>query len=158
MGPNFEFFGPKTQCGPNSDPCRVSLHSIRLPSSCRPCIFWRYIFCISIIFAQVCSSQRRKRRVHINIYKSFVSVDLWNAHTSETVQRRCHKISVFMCNFSSSHGSNIFRVSYPLALSQCNIYQKMSMQLQALSNGQWIWILTFITKKPARMISISNFF
>ena len=42
MGPIFEFFGPKTQCGPNSDPCRVSLHSIRLPNSCRPCIFWRY--------------------------------------------------------------------------------------------------------------------
>ena len=39
MGPNFEFFGPKTQCGPNSDPCRVSLHSIRRPSSCRPCFF-----------------------------------------------------------------------------------------------------------------------
>ena len=61
MGPNFEFFGPKTQCGPNSDPCRVSLHSIRLPSSCRPRIFWRYIFCISIIFAQVCSLRNHQR-------------------------------------------------------------------------------------------------
>ena len=59
--PNFEFFGPNTQCRPNLDPCRVSLHSIRLPSSCRPRIFWRYIFCISIIFAQVCSLRNHQR-------------------------------------------------------------------------------------------------
>ena len=55
MGPNFEFFGPNTQCGPNSDPCRVWFDSIWLPSSCRPCLVWRLLFCISINFAEVCS-------------------------------------------------------------------------------------------------------
>ena len=53
MGPNFEFFGPNTQCGTNSDPCRVSLDSIWPPSSCRPCLPWRNFCCITINFAEV---------------------------------------------------------------------------------------------------------
>ena len=44
MGPNFELFGPNTQCGPNSDPCRVWFYSIWLPSSCTPCLVWRLLF------------------------------------------------------------------------------------------------------------------
>jgi len=54
MGPNFQFLGPNTQCGTNSDPCRVSLDSIWLPRSCRICIFERQFCCISINFAEVC--------------------------------------------------------------------------------------------------------
>ena len=53
MGPNFEFFGPNTQCRTNSDPYRVSFDSIWLPSSCRPCLLWRDFCCISINFAEV---------------------------------------------------------------------------------------------------------
>ena len=55
MGPNFQFLGPNTQCGTNSDPCRVSLDSIWLPRSCRICIFERQFCCISINFAEVCT-------------------------------------------------------------------------------------------------------
>ena len=54
MGPNFQFMGPNTQCGTNSDPCRVSFYSIWLPRSCRICIFERQFWCISINFAEVC--------------------------------------------------------------------------------------------------------
>ena len=60
MGPNFQFLGPNTQCGTNSDPCRVSLDSIWLPRSCRICIFERQFCCISINFAEVCHREKNR--------------------------------------------------------------------------------------------------
>ena len=80
MGPNFEFFGPKTQCGPNADPCRVSLHSIWLPSS----------FCIGVTilviqcyFCFTCSKLKSKNYLFDDPWTNCWECRFVSVHKSE---------------------------------------------------------------------------
>ena len=83
MGPNFEFFGPKTQCGPNSDPCRVWFDSIWLPSSCRPCLVWRLFFVFRSIL-QRCAMLKSKliRQTYCKI-QTYRMDPLWNPNLQD---------------------------------------------------------------------------
>ena len=64
--------------------------------------------CTLTILLDTTTIQRRKRGVHINIYKSFVSVDLWNAHIHQRPFRGGAIKFLFSCVTSAAAMGRIF--------------------------------------------------